>query len=158
MAYGFQCNTAPIVRHGDQKHARAVARRQLEDAFRGLSGLLPLGGRFDSVVDGIAQEMIDRSFEPLENVAVDGRGLAGDLQPRGFPERVSKVPGHAWKHRYAVREWPHPAVQNFLIQARRQAGEAAIEQLEFFQTRGHGSLNAGHAIVEFIQTPRRPFV
>ena len=134
-----------------------MACRQLQNAFYGLSRFLAFAGQFDSMIDRIAQKMVQWSFEPIENVTVYGSGLADDLQPGGLSQRVSEISGHAGEHLDAVCKLPHAAVEDFLIQSRREAGETAIEYFEFLQMHAHGRLKGCDTIMKFIQPSCSPF-
>ena len=73
------------------------------------TGGLPRGvsvlGHLEAVVDRVADQVIERRLEPVEDVAVDAGGLADDLEPC----LLAELPGHVADQRAGNRERRQPA-------------------------------------------------
>ena len=63
-----------------------MAGLQPDGPRRALARGAALVGRLESVVEGIADQVIERRLEPVEDVAIDARGLADDLELRLLAE------------------------------------------------------------------------
>ena len=86
-------DAAAVVGDVDGEHAGAVARLEAERAALGLARGPALGRRLDAVVERVAQQVVERRLEPLEDVAVDADGLADDRRAR--PACRACAPGRA---------------------------------------------------------------
>ena len=69
-----------VIGDQDLEHPGAVAGLEDDRAGRGLSGGDPLPGGLDAVVDGITDEVRERGFEFVEDVAVDAGLIPTDLE------------------------------------------------------------------------------
>ena len=76
--------------------------------------------RLDPVIDGVAEQVTERSVELHQDVAIHLRALAGDLEPHLFAERLSHFADHARKSDNAVGERSHAAGERSVIQTMRQ--------------------------------------
>ena len=84
--------------------------------FRFASGA-PHLRRLDTMVAGVAQQMVQRRFQPFENVAVHRRIAPLEVQPHLLAEGVGDVAREPGKALRAVAKRPHPAGNHFLIKA-----------------------------------------
>ena len=104
----------------DLQRAGAVIGLEPDAALGGLAGGLPLLGAFDAMIDGVAQQMAERRIETFEDVAIDLRRLADDLQPDLLAEAVADVAHHARQRVDPVGEGPHPHLERLVIEAVRE--------------------------------------
>ncbi len=115
-AQSLQVNAAAIIGKDDLEHPRSMARLQADGPDRGLAGCAAVVRRFETMVQCIADQMVERRLEPIEDVAVDAGGLTDDLKPRLLAELTSQVTNQAWEAAHAIGQWPHPAGQDFMMQ------------------------------------------
>ncbi len=113
---------------------------------------------FDAVIDRVAQKVAERSFEPLQNLAVHRRGLSPHLKPNGFSERLRHVAHHPPESLNAVGKWTHAAVENFVIEAVGEIYESPLEELEVRKARRQSALTFGGLIPQIRQSPGSSFV
>ena len=100
----LEIDAAPIVGHGDLERARAVACLEAHDAFDRLARVPPRVGRLEPVIDSVPQQVPQRRIELGQDVAIDPRRLAGDIEARVFAERPCQVAHHARELVNAVGE------------------------------------------------------
>jgi hypothetical protein len=105
------------------------------------------------MVKGVAQEMIERSFEALQDVPVDGRKLADDLQSGALSKSVGEIAHHAGEHLDAVRKGSHAAVQDLVVEPRGEVEEIAIEAFRFLQAFDDRPSHDGHTVMQLIPSP-----
>ena len=111
-----QVNAAAVISKDDLQHARSMARLQADGPDRRLAGRAAVVRHFETMVQGIADQMVERRFESIEDVAVDAGGLTDDLEPRLLAKLTSQVTDQARKAAYTIGQWPHPAGQHFVMQ------------------------------------------
>ncbi len=102
-----------VIGQDDLEHARAMARLQVNDASRRLARRLALVGRFQPMVERIANQMVERRLEPIENVAVDARRLTDDFKLRLLAQLTRQIAHQPWESldaigRSAASGWPVP--------------------------------------------------
>ena len=83
---------------------------------RRLAGRAAIVRHFDAVVECVADQVVERRFEPIEDVAVNAGGLTDDLKPRLLAELTSQVADQTRKPADTIGQWPHPAGQHFMMQ------------------------------------------
>ena len=71
---------------------------------------------FQAVVQRVADQMVERRLEPIEDVAIDAGGLTGDLEPGLLAELPGQVADQAREAADAIGQRPHPAGQYFMVQ------------------------------------------
>ena len=98
-----------------------------------LAGARSFLGAFDAVIDGVAQQMAERRVELLENVAIDLRAFADDLEPHPLAEIARDVADHAREGADAIGEWPHADHQRLIVEAVREARGLVIGCLELVE-------------------------
>ena len=72
------------------------------------------------MVQRVANQMIERCFETVEDVAVDAGGLADDLESGLLAKLSGQVANQPWKAADSVGQRPHPAGQNLVMQPARK--------------------------------------
>ena len=92
-------------RFEDQLSLRGLARREAH--LR----------RLDTVIDGVAQQVIQRCFELLENVAVHVGGLAANLERHRLAKALGQIPHHAREAVQAIGEGAHAAHDGLVVEA-----------------------------------------
>ena len=68
------------------------------------------------MVQRVANQMVERGFEAIEDVAVDAGGLTHNLKPSLLAKFSGQVADQAWKPTHAVGQGSHPAGQNLVVQ------------------------------------------
>ena len=95
-----------------------------------LAGGAALLGQLEAVVQGVADQVVERRLEPVEDVAIDAGGLTGNLEP----SLLAQLPGHVADQPReaadAVGQRPHPAGQHFMVQPAGKVLAAAGELLD----------------------------
>ena len=107
LADFFQVDAAPVVADLDAQHAGAVARFHAYRAQRCLAGVDALVRTFHAMVDGIPQHVVQRAFDLRQDVAVDQRVFAVDLQLHFLAQAARQVAHHARERVDAVAERAH---------------------------------------------------
>ncbi len=115
-AQPLQVDAAAVIGQGDLEHPRAMACLQADGPHRRLAGRAAVVGHFEAVVQRVADQMVERCLEPVEDVAVDAGGLADDLEPRLLAELSSQVADQAREAAHTVGQRPHPAGQHLVVQ------------------------------------------
>ena len=126
-------DATPVVGDDDVEIACAVTRLHLQNALFRLSRRPPLFGRFDAVIDGIANEVSERRLELSENVAIDLRRLARDLQLHPFAQGAREIAHQPRKSMHHVAKGTHPARKRFGVQPMREVHRSALEVVEIGQ-------------------------
>ncbi len=80
----LQVHAVTVVADRDLQQTGMVARSQCNQAFIVLARGASLLWLFDAMVQRIAQQMHQRCVQLLQDVAIDLRGFAVDLQPYLF--------------------------------------------------------------------------
>ena len=91
---------------------------------------------FAAVIHRVADEVAERRFEFLEDVAVHLRVFADDFKTDFFPERAGKVANHARNASHAFAKRPHAALQNFTIQPVRKICRTAVVHFQIHEAVG----------------------
>jgi hypothetical protein len=113
-----QVNAAAVVGNRDGQHAGPVLHLDADQPRLRFAGRPPPGRGLDAVIDGVLQQVRQRGLQLLEDVPIDLRGLADDFQADRLAEAARQLPHHARKVLGAVRERPHAADNDLVIQAR----------------------------------------
>ncbi len=79
-AQPVQVDSPAVVAEDDLEHPRAVASLQPDCPRRVLAGRATLLGHLEPVIQGVADQMIERGLQTVQDVAIDARGLAHDLE------------------------------------------------------------------------------
>src|SRR5204862_1508851 len=103
----------------------------MQAAFRWFTRFQTNLRRLATVIYSVAQQMGQRSLEPLENITVDLRVFAVDVESNLFTQRARKVANHPRKTPDPFPEWPHPRPQDFQIKPLRKMGRTAVELVQF---------------------------
>ena len=120
-------------------------------AFFGLAAREAHRGRFDAVVDRVAQHVAERRFEQIENVAVDLSRFADQLPAHLLAERARDVAHHARETAGAVAEGAHPALQCGVVKLLRQVGRAAVEAFQIGEALGEQMLRLCREAAQFFE-------
>ena len=107
-----------------------MASLQPDGPHRRLAGRAAVLGHFEAVVQRVADQMVERCLEPIEDVAVDAGGLTGDLEPGLLAELSGQVADQPREAADAVGQRPHPAGQNFMVQPAGKVFAPAGELLD----------------------------
>ncbi len=129
-AQALQVDATSVVGDHDVEVARAVMRLDSEKALGPLAGRAPLFGRFDAVIEGVAEKVAERRLELSENVAIDLRRLSRYFQLHLLAKRAGQIAHKSRKPLHAIAEWAHPAGKGFAVQTMREVHRAAIELIE----------------------------
>ena len=114
----------------DLEHPRTVASLQPDCPHRRFAGRAALLGHFEAVIERVADQMVERRFQPVEDIAIDAGGLADDLEPRLLAQLAGQVADQAREAADAVGQRPHPAGQHFVVQPAGEVLAAASELLD----------------------------
>ena len=153
----LQVDAAAVVAEDQLEHPGAVAGLQADRAGRGLAGGAALLGRFEAVVQRVADQVVQRGLEPVEDVAVDARGLAGDLEPRLLAQLAGQVADQPGEAADAVGQRAHPAGQHLVVQPAGEVLAVARERLQRLDRLGqHLQAVGGPAPRPGQQLARRP--
>ena len=117
-----------------------ASRRMVPSA--GFAGALALLGRFAAVIHGVAQQVRQRAFQPLQDVAVHLGIFADDFEPHLLAQGAGQVAHHARETANAIAEGPHARAQHFQIHALRKVRGAAVEHVQFLHAIGQKLLAA----------------
>src|SRR5208337_1724880 len=79
---------------------------------------------------GVADQMIERGLQTVQDVAIDARGLAHDLELHFLAKLARDVADQARKTADPIGQGTHPACQHFVVQPAREILAAASELLE----------------------------
>ena len=82
------------------------------------------------MIQSIANEMIERCFETVENVAVDAGGLTHNLESGLLAKLSGQVADQPWKATDSISQRSHPAGQNLVVQPARKVLALAGELLD----------------------------
>ena len=129
-------DAAAVVGERDLEHPGAVPGLEPDRADRRLAGGLAFRRRLEAVVEGVADQVRERRLELVEDVAVDARLLAADLESHLLAEGAGDVADQPRKAADAVGQRPHPAHDHLVVQTVRQVLVAAGEALEVLDVAG----------------------
>ena len=93
----------PSSRDDNLQHPRAMACLEADGTHGGFAGGAAVVRHFQSVVERIADQMVERRLQPIEDVAIDAGGLTGNLEPGLLPELTSQVADQAREAADAIR-------------------------------------------------------
>ena len=99
------------------------------------------------MIDGIAEQVGQRRFQPIEDVPIDLRVFTNDFEPHFLAERTGQVAHHSRKALSAIGKGTHARAQDLEIQAVGKVGGAPIEQIQLLDPLGEEAL----AIANFMQ-------
>ena len=85
------------------------------------------------MIDGVPQEMSERRFQLLQNLAVGLSGLPSEFQVHFLVQRACEVTHHARKFPNAIGKRPHSRIQHFVIETRGQIEKPPIEKIQLLQ-------------------------
>ena len=105
-----------VVGHGDLEHPRAVAGLQADHAGRVLADGDSLVRGLDGMVEGVADQVVERGLELVEDVAVDPGVLASDLELDLLAQVAGDLADHPGEASDPLRHRPHPAGQNLVME------------------------------------------
>ena len=115
-AQALEVDAAAVVGQDQLEHPGAVAGLQADGAGRRLAGGAAVLGPLEAVVQRVADQVVQRCLEPVEDVAVDAGGLAGDLEPRLLAQLAGQVADQPGEAADAVGQRAHPAGQHLVVQ------------------------------------------
>ena len=104
---------------------------QADRAFRLFARQQALFGRFNPVVDGVAQQVGERRFEFFEDIAVNLGFLAFDFQAYLLAQRPTQITDHALLAHQHIGERAHAAGQRGVIEQLRALAGLPAEFVEF---------------------------
>ena len=137
LTHRLDVDAAAVVADANVQHSSVMSRFNAQHCLRGFALRAPFIGRLDSVVERVAQQMVERRIEARENVAVNRHAFANDLQTRLFAQRTRKVAHRTRQRRGGVGERSHAARKNFVIKLRRSFLAAANGRLDGEEMRDH---------------------
>lgn len=128
-----------------------MARVERERAFFGLAARETNCRCFDTVVDRVAQQVAERRFEEIEDVAIHLSRFAHQLPAHLLAKRARDVAHHARQTAGAVAERAHPALQRGIVKLLRQMRRAAVEALQIGQALGEQMLRFCGEAAQFFE-------
>ena len=128
-----------------------MARLQRDGALCWFASRYALLGRFQTVIDRVAQQVVERAFDFGEDVAVHQRVLAVDDQAHFFTQAARQIAHHARKGVHTVAKWPHPQRQHLVQHLLRNAQQAPLIGLQLRQPIAHSGLERCGLFVDGVQ-------
>ena len=126
----FDVHSAAVVRHRQHEKAGAMARFQTNRAGRRLAGGDALFGPLDAVVQAVANRVVERRFEAIEDFTVHFRVRSNDLELRLLAKLARKVANQSRKTLDAVAERPHPTRHDLAVEAIGKSCGAKSEAIQ----------------------------
>ncbi|MFO0001609.1 MAG: hypothetical protein ACK559_10785, partial [bacterium] len=114
--------------------------------LRRLAAREALVGALDSVVDGVAHDVVERRLQPGEDVAVHGDVAPDDLERDVLAELAGDVAHHPREARHALAERAHAAADDLVVERGGHLLGAPEEPLELEDPLAEGCLGARHGI------------
>ena len=130
LAEPVQVDAAAVVGDGDEQHPGAVPRFHGDRAGRRFVRRAAHAGHLQPVIDRVADQVRQRRFELLQDVAVHLGAVADDDQPRLLAERPGHVADEPREAVGAVAERAHAAGDDLAVQADVEvfgAGRVVVE-------------------------------
>ena len=127
----FKVDALAVISEDDDEHARAVAGFEGQRALGGLAGALAFLGRFQAVIERVAEQVRQGSLQLFEDVAVHLRPRADEIEAGGLAERPGQVPHETREALRAVGEGAHPAELRLAVKPAREVRGTAHEPFEF---------------------------
>ena len=140
----LEIDAASIIRHDDLERAGAMTRFDPYEALWRLPGRLARLWRFETVIDGVAQQMAERRVELRQDVPVHLRRAADDLQLHLPAQGAGEIPHHARQTLHAIGKRPHAGGQRLLVEPMREMDGATVEHLELGEAQGQELLVLHH--------------
>ena len=88
------------------------------------------------MIDRVAQQVRQRTFQSFQDVAVHLGVLADDFEAHLFAQSAGQVAHHARKTADAIAEGAHARAQHFQIHALRKVSRAAVEHVQLLHPVG----------------------
>ena len=130
---------------------------ELDGRFRRFAGSHTLLRRFTAVIHRVAEQVRQRRFQPVKNVAVHLRILADDLEPDLFAKGVRQIAHHAREAPCSVGKRAHSCPQHFEVKPVGKMSRTAVEQIQFLQPFAEIAPGFGSAIEQFTDVSLRLF-
>ncbi len=103
------------------------------------------------MIDRVAQQVRQRTFQSLQDVAVHLGVFADDFEAHLLAQGAGQVAHHARKAADAIAEGPHARAQHFQIHALRKVGRAAVEHVQLLHPVGQKLLAFGHFAAQLVK-------
>ena len=126
-----QVDAAAVLGHADVEHAGLMSCFQLQRTGLRLARGRAFLGHLQAVVQCVAEQVAQRRFELVQNVAVHVGRLAEDFKPDLLAESAGDVAHHPLHAVRAVRERSHAAGDNLAVQPSIQIVGLPGMRLEF---------------------------
>jgi len=112
----FDVDAPAVVGYADRQHAGTVSGLDSNASRLRLAGCLPFRGILQGVVDGVAQDVIERCVQLVEDVAVHVGGFAAHLELNAFAELAGQIADQARKPLHSIAKRPHAAHNDLMVE------------------------------------------
>ncbi len=127
----FEIDAGTVIGDGDQQDTGAMPGLEAEGTLGRFAGSATRFRSFTTMVDGVAQQVGQRGFQPFEDITIDLSAFSRDVESDRFAKRASEVANHAGEPADPVAKGPHPGAQHLKVKSLRQLCGAAVEQVQF---------------------------
>ena len=126
----FDVDAAAVVGHGQHEDSCTMSGFQTDGAGWRLAGGHAFVGILDSMIQAVANRMVDRGLKPIEDLPVHFGLSTEDLQLGLFAKLARNVANHPRKSAHTVSKRTHPAGDNLTIEPVREAFRAESEPIQ----------------------------
>ena len=103
------------------------------------------------MIHGVAQQVRQRTFQSLQDVAVHLGVLADDFEAHLLAQGAGQVAHHARKAADAIAEGAHARAQHFQIHALGKVSRAAVEHIQLLHSLGQELLAFGDLAAQLVE-------
>ena len=125
-----------IIAHAQVQESGVMPGLEFKETLGVFAGGLALLGRFQSMIEGVAQEMRQRRFQSFQDFPVHAGGLARDFKADLLVQLPCQIAHHPRESQHPVGKGAHPAGNSLAIKALGQIGRPAREEIHLFEMLG----------------------
>ncbi len=133
-----ELDAASVVLHRDHQPPVLMARMDAQSRLGSLALRHSLSRRLNAVVDGVGDQVRDRRFQPLQNVAIDARTLAQHLKPHLLAQLARGITHQPRRSPDALGERPQTPGQNAAVKVLGGALVGARDLVELRDVHSQG--------------------
>ena len=115
---GISLNTLAVVSDAHHQLASVMPGFNHDACLLGLATCAALFGHFNTVIDGISNDVIEWSLKARQDVAVNWNVGADNIKSHALAKLTGHITNHSWESGDALAEWSHAAADHFVIQRR----------------------------------------